>query len=473
MEAPKALDAETWLLGGVLQDPKALGELSLLLKNGGEFFMGKNQAVWNAMISLYKEDNPIDIITLANALERDGKLSQVGGKEYLFSLMESVTNAAHIDYYAKIIRDKYILRSLISSSNENIRDSSKPEAEVEDVLKSAQKRILDLTNDQIKENIQPAGDIAKIVLDKLVNRKAGDLSGCPTNFKDLDALTNGLQKTDLIILAGRPGMGKTAFALNVATNAARCGKTVLFFTLEMSAEQIITRILSSMANVNQKQLKHGQNIISTETAKNLIVTSQTLATMPLFIDDSSEARAFDLLSKCRIFKRKHGSLDLVVVDYLQLMLKDGRAESEAVGIGENSRMLKVLAKELDVPVLVLSQLNRETEKRSATTTGNKPQLSDLRGSGSIEQDADMVWFIHRPAYYNKEKEDDGFQASEEEKEKNEAEKRKASLIIAKYRNGPTTNIDLEFIGEITTFKDRRFTPISHPDDIGFSDNFGS
>ncbi|MDR2999915.1 MAG: replicative DNA helicase [Fibromonadaceae bacterium] len=350
-----------------------------------------------------------------------------------------------------------------TQESQHIRDFSKPEAEVEEVLKSAQKRIFDLTNDQIKENIQPAGDVAKIVLDKLVNRKHGDLSGCPTNFKDLDNLTNGLQRTDLIILAGRPGMGKTAFALNVATNTAILGKTVLFFTLEMSAEQIITRILSSMAGVDQKQLKHGQNVISTESSKKLMAMGQALEAMSLFIDDSSEACAFDLLSKCRIFKRKHNNLDLVVVDYLQLMLKDGRAENEAVGIAENYRMLKVLAKELDVPVLVLSQLNRESDKRPGG--GNKPQLSDLRGSGSIEQDADMVWFIHRPAYYNKQKEgDDGFEISEEDK-------LKASLIIAKYRNGPATSIDLEFHGEISTFEDRCFTPISHPDDIGFSDNY--
>jgi replicative DNA helicase len=254
-------------------------------------------------------------------------------------------------------------------------------------------------------------------------------------------------------------MGKTAFALNIATNAAKLGKTVLFFSLEMNAQQLVTRVLSSMSGIDQSNLRHGRNIDS-ETSAVLLARAKELETMPLFIDDSSEVRAFDLLSKCRVFKRKHNNnLDLVVVDYLQMMKINSNAENRAVGVAENSRLLKVLAKELQVPVLALAQLNRNVENRP---TGGKPQLSDLRDSGSIEQDADMVWFIHRPAK-EKEKRKDDFELTEEEK-------RQAFLIVAKHRNGPTANIELEFHGEITTFKDHRYTPVSHPDD--FSGNFG-
>jgi len=457
-EYPQAIDAETWLLGSILQDPKSLGEVSLILKNNAEFYLEKNQDVWNAMISLYKTGQPLDVITISNALEKDGNLAKVGGKDYVFSLMESVSSAANVDYYAEIIRDKYILRTLITSSRETIDDSLRPAAVTEEVLQSAEKRIFNLITDQIKENALPAGEVAKEVLNTLAVRRHDELSGCPTDFKDLDSLTNGLQKTDLIILAARPSMGKTALALNIATNAAMLKKTVLFFSLEMNAQQLVTRVLSSMAQIDQSKLRHGRGIDS-ETSAVLFARAKELETMPLFIDDSSEVRAFDLLSKCRVFKRKHNNnLDLVVVDYLQMMKINSSAENRAVGVAENSRLLKVLAKELQVPVLALAQLNRNVENRP---TGGKPQLSDLRDSGSIEQDADMVWFIHRPSK-EKEKRKDDFELTEEEK-------RQAFLIIAKHRNGPTANIELEFHGEITTFKDHRYTSANHPND--FSSNF--
>ena len=449
-----------WLLGGVLQDPKSLSEVSLTLRNGAEFYHEKNQAVWNAMLALSESGKPIDVMTVADALEKDGKLALVGGKDYIFSLMESVPSAANVDYYAEMIRNKYILRSLISSSNDTIRESLEPAADTEEVLQAAEKRIFDLVTDQVKENAESLSKVAMDFLDKLAMRQHGLLSGCPTDFKDLDNLTNGLQKTDLIILAARPSMGKTALALNIAANAAMQKKTVLFFSLEMNAQQLAIRVLSSMAEVNQSKLRHG--MIDTETVHFLLAKAKEMADMPLFIDDSSEIRAFDLLSKCRIFKRKHNnSLDLVVVDYLQMMKISGNAENRAVGVAENSRMLKVLAKELQVPVLALAQLNRNVENRP---TGGRPQLSDLRDSGSIEQDADMVWFIHRPAK-EKEKRKDAYEISEKEK-------REAHLIVAKHRNGPTADIELEFYGEFTKFKDHRFTPVSHPDDkAGFSGEF--
>jgi len=455
------LDAEIYLLGSVLQYPKSMGEISLILKNGGEFYIEKHRHIWNAMINLYRDSAPIDPITVANALEKANKLEQVGGRDYIFYLNESVSNAAHVDSYAEIIKDKFILRSLIESSNETIRDAYKPEAVTKDILDSTQKRIIDLAKDQLKENTQEAGVVAREVLNKLLTQKSGELAGCPTGFTDIDNLTNGLQKTDLIILAARPAMGKTAFALNIATNAAMQGKTVLFFSLEMSADQLVKRVLSSMAEIDQKTLRDGHGMNS-ETSKFLMSKARELETMPLYIDDSSDTRASDLLAKCRVFENKYKKLDLVVVDYLQMMPIKEKSENRNVGVGENSRMLKVLAKELKVPVLTLAQLSRDVEKRPI----GKPQLSDLRESGSIEQDADMVWFIHRPIVDKLKKQSaDGHEPSDDEK-------REAFLIVAKHRNGSTANIRLEFHGEITTFKNRPlYTLATHPDDVGFNDNY--
>jgi replicative DNA helicase len=455
-EYPQAVDAEAWLLGGILQDPKALSEILLILRHGKEFYLEKNQAVWNAMVKLYREGNPIDVLTISGILEKESKLAQVGGKDYIFSLMESVSSAANADYYANEIRDKYLLRTLISDSNTTIKESLDPAAETKEVLQSAEKRIIDLSTDAIKENIQHAGDIALNICDALATRQPDQLSGCPTNFRDLDELTNGLQKTDLIILGARPAMGKTAFALNLATNAAMFGKTVLFFSLEMDARQLVMRVLSSMAGINLVDMRRGKVSYSSNI---LLAKAKELGDMPLYIDDSSEAHALDLRSKCRVFKRKHNDkLDLVVVDYLQMMNISGKAENRNVGVGENSRMLKVLARELDVPVLALAQLNREVEKRPAG--GGRPQLADLKESGSIEQDADMVWFIHRPVVeMQKKKGKDGHELVISEEEK-----REAWLMIAKHRNGPTGNIKLEFHGETTTFRDAIKTTLAVPPD---------
>ncbi|MDR2555264.1 MAG: replicative DNA helicase [Fibromonadaceae bacterium] len=456
-EYPQAKDAEIWLLGGIFQDPKSLGEVSLILRNGTEFYLEKHQAIWNAMLTLTKSGNPIDVMTVADVLEKNDKLALAGGKDYLFTIMESVPSAANIDYYAEIIHSKYILRELIFSSNKTIKEALELTANTEEVLQATEKRIFDLVTEQVKENTEPLSKVAIDFLNKLATRK-NELSGCPTDFKDLDNLTNGLQKTDLIILAARPSMGKTALALNIAVNAAKQNKTVLFFSLEMNMQQLAIRVLSSEAEIDLSKLRQGK--IDTETINFLLVKSKEMESMSLFIDDSSEVRAFDLISKCRIFKRKHNNnLDLVIVDYLQMMKINGNSENRAVGVAENSRMLKVLAKELQIPVLALAQLNRNVENRP---TGSRPQLSDLRDSGSIEQDADIVCFIHRPAKEKEKRRKDDYEILEEEK-------REAHLIIAKNRNGPTTDIQLEFHGEFTKFKDHRFTPVQHPNDYYLMD----
>ncbi|GHV15080.1 replicative DNA helicase [Fibrobacterales bacterium] len=444
-EYPQAVDAEAWLLGGILHDPKSFGEVSLVLRHGAEFYHEKNQAVWDAMRTLYTEGNPVDVITLSDVLEKRGKLSVIGGKDYLFSLMESVSSAANASYHAEIIRNKFVLRTLISSSNHTIKEAMEPAAEMSEVLQGAEKRIFDIATEQIKENAIPIGEAAEHALNILATRKHNELSGVSTGFQKLNDLTNGLQKSDMIILAARPSMGKTAFALNIAANSAKQGNTVLFFSLEMSADQLAKRILSSESGINQRELNNG--FTSNEEHKKLIMKAKELASLPLFIDDSSVVNALDLISKCRVFKRKHDNkLDLVVVDYLQMMKVNSKAENRAVGVGENSRLLKVLAKELQIPVLALAQLNRKVEDRPIG--GGYPQLSDLRDSGSIEQDADMVWFIHRPIKDKQKKKgkDSDWQPTQEEE-------REAHIIIAKHRNGPTKDIRMEFVGETTTFYD--------------------
>jgi len=461
LEYPRALDAEVWLLGGILQDPKILGEISLILRHDAEFYLEKHKAVWNAMVKLYKEDKPIDVLTISDILEKDGKLLAVGGKDYIFSLMESVPSAANADYYAGMIRDKYILRTLISNSNETIKESLAPTAITENVLQSAEKRIFDLTTDQVKENVEHAGDVAKDVMNMLAMRKDDQFSGCPTNFTEIDNLTNGLQKSSLIILAARPGMGKTSFALNIATNAARLGKTVLFFSLEMSPQDLVMRILSSMSGVDQSMFRRNVKLTSEEN-KVLLARANELSTMQLYLDGSTELRAFDLLSKCRVFKRKHNNnLDLVVVDYLQMIKTRSDVENRAIGVSEISYSLKLLAKELKIPVLALAQLNRKVDERHTVAGKGRPQLSDLRDSGSIEQDADMVWFIHQQKEKNNK--DDGFQSTEDDKLR--------TLIVAKNRNGPTADIGLEFHKEITTFKDYIRTSLPYTGDGGFSEAY--
>jgi replicative DNA helicase len=460
-EYPQDIDAEVWLLGGILQDPRALGEVSIILKHATAFSLEKHQAVWKAMVELSKKGDPIEPLSIANVLEKTGELSQVGGKDYIFRLMEEIPSAANIEYYAGIIKDKYILRSLILSSNQTIKDSLDPTAITENVLQATSQRVFDLITDNDKENVQPFGSVADAFLKKLLMRRHNELSGCPTGFSFLDNLTNGLQKTDLIILGARPSVGKTALGLNIATNAALLGKTVLFFSLEMSAEQIISRVLSSIAGIDLINLRN--NRMDAETSKCLMMHAREMKDLPFFIDDTSNLRAFDAISRSRVFKKRYGKLDLVIVDYLQLMDMPAKYENRAIGVGENSRMLKSLAKQLEVPVLALAQVSRGVESRPASD--GIPKLSDLRDSGSIEQDADMVMFLHRVKPKNQKEEE--YELSEEEK----LERRKADLVIAKHRNGPIAKIKLEFQEEITTFKERLVTRDVHPNDRGTFNNF--
>ena len=431
--APQAVEAEVFFLGGVMQDPNVLSDVVSLL-DPDDFFQERHKIIWEALQSLSQFNTPIDVVTLSNALETENKLEAAGGREYLLKLIESVASGANARYHAEIIQKKAVMRRLINVSTTAIREAQDPTAEPDDVISKLEGSVMALAEKQVKNSLRPASEVVQEILKAVEMRKDG-FSGCPTGFTDLDRLTNGLQPSDLIILAGRPGMGKSAFALTLAANSSvNYGKHVAFFSLEMGAEQLMQRIICSLAGIELSKFRSG-HLNQDEFAKLPGAASRIMQSNTLYVDDNLDLGIMELLSKCRSLKRKVG-LDLVIVDYLQLM-KTGKEENRAVAVGAISRGLKVLAKDLKIPVIALAQLSRKTEERAdaARSIKARPQLSDLRESGSIEQDADMVWFIERPFY----------------RSHDEADKNKAQLLVAKHRNGATADIDLTWIPQYTRF----------------------
>ena len=431
--APQAVEAEVFFLGGVMQDPNVLSDVVSLL-DPEDFFQERHKIIWEALQRLSQFNTPIDVVTLSNALETENKLEAAGGREYLLKLIESVASGANARYHAEIIQKKAVMRRLINVSTTAIREAQDPTAEPDDVISKLEGSVMALAEKQVKNSLRPASEVVQEILKAVEMRKDG-FSGCPTGFTDLDRLTNGLQPSDLIILAGRPGMGKSAFALTLAANSSvNYGKHVAFFSLEMGAEQLMQRIICSLAGIELSKFRSG-DLNQDEFAKLPGAASRIMQSNTLYVDDNLDLGIMELLSKCRSLKRKVG-LDLVIVDYLQLM-KTGKEENRAVAVGAISRGLKVLAKDLKIPVIALAQLSRKTEERAdaARSIKARPQLSDLRESGSIEQDADMVWFIERPFY----------------RSHDEADKNKAQLLVAKHRNGATADIDLTWIPQYTRF----------------------
>ena len=431
--APQAVEAEVFFLGGVMQDPNVLSDVVSLL-DPEDFFQERHKIIWEALQRLSQFNTPIDVVTLSNALETENKLEAAGGREYLLKLIESVASGANARYHAEIIQKKAVMRRLINVSTTAIREAQDPTAEPDDVISKLEGSVMALAEKQVKNSLRPASEVVQEILKAVEMRKDG-FSGCPTGFTDLDRLTNGLQPSDLIILAGRPGMGKSAFALTLAANSSvNYGKHVAFFSLEMGAEQLMQRIICSLAGIELSKFRSG-HLNQDEFAKLPGAASRIMQSNTLYVDDNLDLGIMELLSKCRSLKRKVG-LDLVIVEYLQLM-KTGKEENRAVAVGAISRGLKVLAKDLKIPVIALAQLSRKTEERAdaARSIKARPQLSDLRESGSIEQDADMVWFIERPFY----------------RSHDEADKNKAQLLVAKHRNGATADIDLTWIPQYTRF----------------------
>jgi len=434
---PQNIEAEKALLGCMLIDEESRIKVFETVKKDF-FYSSAHQQIFSSMIKLFERNERCDLITLTNQLKQDGKLEEVGGVEYLTEIAEFVPTAAHIDEYIKIVKDKYILRSLISNATQIISEASDEPEDVEELLDRAESLIFEISQHKIEKEAYSLKDLIKEnieIIEDIQNRK-GLITGLPTGYVDLDRYIGGLHPSELIIIASRPGMGKTALATNIALNLAAGGEQIpiLFFSLEMSKEHLVQRILCCEAKINSKKLREG--ILSDKEIAKLLLAAGQLEKAPIFIDDTPALTVFELRARARRLKAKE-DIKLIIIDYLQLMKGTRRTENRQQEITEISASLKSLARELNVPVIAISQLSRATEQRE----NKKPHLSDLRESGSIEQDADLVLLLYREDYYNKE--DPDIQGVSE-------------IIIAKQRNGPTGSVNLTFIKEFTRFEN--YTP---------------
>ena len=430
---PQNLEAEQSVIGGILLDNQSLNSVLEIL-NIEDFYSEAHRKIFAAIVELYDKNEPSDLITLSNVLKSKNQLDQAGGVSYLSSLADNVPSAANISHYSKIVKEKAILRRLIGTATEILNKSYNAGADIDTVLDEAEHAIFEISENKIRPAFSPFKDIIKEsvkTIEKLYERKEL-VTGVPTGFEKIDDLTSGLQKSDLIIIAGRPSMGKTAFALNIAQYAALVASIpVAIFSLEMSKEQLAFRMLSSEAKVDSQRIRRG--FLGEVDWPKLISAAGRLSEALIFIDDSPAITALEMKAKARRLKSEV-DLGLIILDYLQLMRSSGYKESREQEISEISRSLKALAKELNVPVVALSQLNRKVEDRS----DKRPQMADLRDSGAIEQDADLIAFIYRDEVYNK---------SEENTEKGFAE-----IIIGKQRNGPTGLVKLHFQEQFTRFE---------------------
>lgn len=437
---PQALDLEEVVLGAMMIDKKGVDEVIDILSPEA-FYKESHQYIFQAIFRLFESSEPIDLLTVSSQLKKDSRLDVAGGDFYLISLTQKVSSSAHIEFHARIILQKYIQRSLIKISNEIIEDSYDETKDVFDLLDNAEAKLYEVTQGNIKKSSETAQELviqAKKKIEDISNKEG--MSGIPSGFDKLDKLTSGWQESDLIIIASRPGMGKTALTLSMARNiAVNQNIPVAFFSLEMSSIQLITRLISSETGLSSQKLRTGK--LEKHEWEQLNVKVKALEKAPLFIDDSPSLSIFDLRAKARRLSSQHG-IKLIIVDYLQLMtagggMKGGNREQE---ISTISRNLKALAKELSIPVIALSQLSRAVETRGGS---KRPLLSDLRESGAIEQDADIVAFIYRPEYYKIDEWDD------EERTPTEGQ---AEFIVAKHRNGGLDSIRMKFIAHLGKFE---------------------
>lgn len=437
---PQAIDLEEAVLGAMMIDRKGVDEVIDIL-HPEAFYKDAHRYIFEAIIQLFTETQPIDLLTVSAQLKKIGKLDLVGGDFYLIQLTQKITSSAHIEYHSRIILQKFIQRSLIKVSSEIIEDSYDETTDVFDLLDKAESKLYEITQGNIKRSSETAQSLvvqAKKRIEEIANKEG--LSGIPTGFHKLDQVTSGWQPSDLVIIAARPGMGKTAFVLSMARNMAiQFHQPVAIFSLEMSSVQLITRLISSETGLSSEKLRTGK--LEKHEWEQLSVKVKDLEKAPLYIDDTPSLSIFDLRAKARRLSSQHG-VRLIIVDYLQLMTAGnsskggGNREQE---ISTISRNLKALAKELSVPVIALSQLSRAVETRGSS---KRPLLSDLRESGAIEQDADIVSFIYRPEYYKIDEWDD---------EEQSPTQGQAEFIIAKHRNGSLENIRLKFEGHLGKF----------------------
>ncbi len=428
---PQNLEAETALLGCLMLDKDAIIRVADILISD-DFYDLRHRLIYEAILSLFERSVSIDVLTVANALEESKNMDRVGGSSYLASLVNSVPSAAHAAYYANIVRKKGTLRRLISSASEISNMAFAEEGEIEDILDNAEQKLFDVSQKHLKQNFVSISNVLHETFERIdeLHRSSGKLRGLPTGFIELDKKLSGLQKSDLVILAARPSMGKTSLALDIMRYVAVHTKTpVGIFSLEMSKDQLVDRLLAAESNVDFWKIRTGQ--LNEADFEALGDAMGSLSDAPIFIDDAAGGNIMEIRTKARRLQTEH-KLGLIVVDYLQLMA--GRStENRVQEVSEISRSLKILARELNVPVLALSQLSRGLENRPDKV----PQLADLRESGSIEQDADVVMFIYREDMY---------------KGKESSRPNIAEIHIKKHRNGPTGQVDLFFDAERTSFR---------------------
>ena len=429
---PQDMAAEQSVLGAMMISKDAIADVAEVLR-GADFYRPSHETIHDAIIDLYGRGEPADMVTVANELQRQGELQRVGGAPYLHTITSSVPIAANASYYAGIVREKAILRRLVDAGTRIVQFGYAGEGDVDDLVDQAQAEVYQVTDKRNSEDYAPLSEIMDGVLDEIEaigNREAG-LYGVPTGFADLDDLTNGLHAGQMIIVAARPAVGKSTIALDLCRAASiHNNLTSVFFSLEMTKSEITMRLLSAEAKVPLNHIRNGQ--LSEDDWTKLARKMGEVSSAPVFIDDSPNMTMMEIRAKARRLKQRH-DLRLVVIDYMQLMTSGKKVESRQLEVSEFSRQIKLLAKELEVPIIALSQLNRGPEQRS----DKRPMLSDLRESGSLEQDADMVILLHREDLYERESTRPG----------------EADLIVAKHRNGPTRDITVAFQGHYSRFVD--------------------
>ena len=439
---PQNLDAEQSVLGAILLDPDSIVPVMEFLVPE-DFYRVNHQVIFKAMVELNNDSSPIDIVSVAERLNQNKQLENAGGQFYLLELAEKVPTASNVEYYSKIVSEKSTLRKLIRTSTDIATDAYGETDEVAAVLDRAERSILEVSE---KRNRAGFVDITKVLNEAYLSleermKNTGEITGIPTGYIDLDRMTSGLHSDELIILAARPSVGKTAFVLNIAKNVAtKTNETVAIFSLEMSAESLVNRMLCSEGSIDASNMRNGR--LTEEELRSYFVASGTLSNAPIYIDDTPGIRVSEIRAKCRRLKQERNNLGLIVIDYLQLIEGNGR-ESRQQEVSEISRNLKKLAKELSVPVIALSQLSRGVEQRQ----DKRPVMSDIRESGSIEQDADIVAFLYRDDYYRQEPDEDGNVPQQESNNIIE-------VIIEKNRSGPRGTVELMFIKEYNKFTSR-------------------
>ncbi len=447
MEAmpPNALEAEGSLLGSILIDPTVLNDVQLILHGTDDFFKKANGTLYTLMAELYDKYETVDLVQLEQVAKDRKLLEAVGGVDYLVKVAQAVPSAASASHYARLVKDKSVVRQLIAAAGEILHDAHEKPEDPTDILSEAERRIFSIAQQSEQRHAEQLDDLLNDAIRQLEENDGRIITGVSTGYPNLDEITSGLQPGEMIIVAARPSMGKTALALNIAENMTMRDVPVALFSLEMSRQQLVQRLLSSRASVSGHNIR--RNMLSDRDMAAIIQAADDLMKRPLFIDDTPSLSITQLRAKARRLKQSH-DIGVVILDYLQLMTSGKRAESRQQEVSEISRGVKALARELNVPVICLSQLNRAAEQRE----GHRPRMSDLRESGSIEQDADVVAMLHRESYYH--------MNDQSWFEQNEDKHNLAELIIAKQRNGPTATVKLTWDNTCTRFHD--WTDIAPP-----------